>query len=67
MQALIDILKSRGKLGGWLLLLLGVGDFLGIAFGKITFSTYVEAGAMAAGGLAIIGIRSALDETTTPK
>lgn len=63
MQAIVDILKSKGKLGGVLLMLIGIGDFIGIALGKITFSTYLEASGMFAAGLALLGIRSAQDAT----
>lgn len=66
MQALVDILKSRGKIGGWILILLGLGDFVGIAIGKITFSSYIEASAMLAAGLGIVGIRGAMTPPATP-
>jgi hypothetical protein len=63
MQKIIDILKSRGKLGAWLLIVLGLGIFVTISFGKIppTAENYALATGAFGLGLSNLGIRSAQD------
>lgn len=64
MQVIIDILKSRGKLGGWGLIVLGIGHMAAVYFGWITGS-YEFGGAAFLAGLALIGIRGK-QEAKTP-
>lgn len=68
MQAIIDVLKSRGKTGAWLIMLIGVGMFAAIGFGKMdaTATNYTTAGTTFGLGLSLLGIRNNQTPPTTP-
>lgn len=58
MQPIIDALKSRGKLGAWLLMVMGIGMFVAIGFGKLDNTHLTEATGAFALGLSLLGIRA---------
>ena len=61
MQILVDILKSRGKLGAAGLMVLGMGQMVAVYFGKLS-GTYQEGAIVMFMGLSLLGIRGALDK-----
>jgi hypothetical protein len=56
MQSIIDVLKSRGKLGGAGLMILGLGHMVGVYLGKLT-GDYTTGATIFFTGLGILGIR----------
>ena len=60
MQFIIDVLKSKGKLGGAGLMLLGVGQVVLVYLGKMPGSVQ-DGVTVFLLGLAAFGIRSKLD------
>ena len=60
MAKLIDILKSRGKLGAACLCLLGLGHMFLVYLGKIA-GTYEVGATIFFTGISLFGIRGALD------
>ena len=61
MQSIIDILKSRGRLGASAIMIIGVGMMVGVYLGKIT-GTYQDGAVVFFLGLSLMGIRGALPE-----
>lgn len=62
MDSIISMLKSRGKLGGMGLMLIGIGQLALVFFGKDTTSGYGPGSATFFLGLSLLGIRGALDK-----
>ena len=60
MEWLINILKSRGKLGGVGLMVVGIGQIVLVFMGKLTGGYEVGITTFLA-GLSLLGIRSAQD------
>ena len=60
MSDLFSFLQSRGKTGGVILMLIGIGEFVAIGFGKLDNSHLVEAGGSFGLGLSLFGIRAAI-------
>lgn len=66
MQFIVDILKSRGKLGAVAIMLIGIGHMFAVHF-KIVAGDYQTGAITFFGGLSLLGIRAKLDEPpTTP-
>lgn len=61
MKWLVDILKSRGKLGGVGLIVLGLGMAAYVGFTQGAAGSYTEPIGLIFAGLALLGIRAKQD------
>lgn len=60
MQTLIDLLKSRGKLGASILVLIGIAEFVAVSLGYLSTEQLVGASTLVGLGLSLYGIRAKL-------
>lgn len=60
MSSIFGFLTSKGKTGGVILMLIGIGEFVAVGFGKLDNSHLIEAGGAFGLGLSLFGIRSAI-------
>ena len=60
MQSIVEILKSRGKLGAIGLMLIGLGHMIAVYFGKLSGDYQMGAGTFFL-GLSLLGIRGAVE------